>query len=69
MDQVKHPLDWWAYGDYEEVMRQTGWNIAKARREVRKVIRVYGWTPIGRSGYQQLRQQIMDGQMLDNDIL
>ena len=34
MDQVKHSLDWWAYGGYAEVMRHTGWNLAKARREV-----------------------------------
>ena len=69
MDQVRHPLDWWALGGYEEVIRNTGWNPAKARREVRRAIHTYGWNPIGRSGYQQLRQQIMNGQMLDNDIL
>lgn len=69
MDQVKHPLDWWAYGGYEEVMRQTGWSIAKARREVRKVIKGYGWNPIGHAGYQELRQRIMDGTVLDKELL
>ena len=69
MDQVHHPLDWWAEGGYAEVVRQTGWNLPKARREVRKAIHVYGWNPIGRRGYEELRQQIMDGKMLDNDLL
>lgn len=69
MDQVKHPLDWWAYGNYEEVMRQTGWNLAKARREVRKAIKAYGWNPIGHIGYEELRQQIMSGVLLDKDLL
>jgi hypothetical protein len=69
MDQVKHPLDWWAYGNYEEVMRQTGWSLAKARREVRKAIRAYGWNPIGHAGYEELRQKIMDGVLLDKDLL
>lgn len=50
MDQVKPPFDWWAYGGYAEVMRQTGWNIAKARWEVRKAIKSHGWNPIGHQG-------------------
>lgn len=69
MDQVRHLLHWWAYGDYEEVMRQTGWNLATARREVRKAIKDYGWKPIGHEGYEDLRQWIMDGEMLDNDLV
>ena len=69
MDQVQHPLDWWAYGGYQEVIRNTGWNLAKARREVKKAIRAYGWNPIGRLGYEQLRSQIMAGQMQDHDLL
>ncbi len=68
MDQVKHPLDWWAYGDYAEVIRHTGWNLARARREVRKAIRSYGWNPIGHSGYQELRRQIMDGEVFNKDL-
>lgn len=69
MDQVQHPLDWWADGGYAEVMRHTGWNPAKARREVKKTIKRYGWNPIGRQGYEQLRQDIMSGEMLDHDLL
>jgi len=69
MDQVRHPLDWWAYGGYQEVIHHTGWNSAKARREVRKAIRAYGWNPIGRHGYEQLRKQIMDGRTQDHDLL
>jgi hypothetical protein len=68
MDQVKHPLDWWAYGGYAEVTRHTGWNLARARREVRKAIRSYGWNPIGHSGYQELRRQIMDGEVFNKDL-
>ncbi len=68
MDYVKHPLDWWAYGGYAEVVRQTGWSLPLARREVRKAIRAYGWNPIGHRGYAALRQQIMDGEMLDHDL-
>lgn len=69
MDQVHHPLDWWAYGNYDEVMRQTGWSRAKARREVRRIIKSYGWNPIGHAGYEELRQRIMDGQMTDRDLI
>ena len=68
MDPVQHPLDWWAYGGYDEVMRQTGWNLPKARREVKKAIRNHGWNPIGHRGYEELRQRIMDGEMLDHDL-
>jgi hypothetical protein len=69
MDQVKYPLDWWAIGGYEEVRRNTGWNLAKARREVRKAIKTYGWNPIGHAGYEDLRRQIMDGELFDKDLL
>ena len=68
MDQVKHPLDWWAFGGYDEVIRQTGWNPAKARREVRKAIHAHGWNPIGHAGYAALRRQIMDGELFDHDL-
>lgn len=68
MDPVQHPIDWWAYGGYAEVMRQTGWNLPKARREVRKVIRAYGWNPIGHRGYEELRQRIMSGLTMDHDL-
>jgi hypothetical protein len=66
MDPVKHPLDWWAYGGYDEVIRNTGWDRAKARREVRKAIESYGWNPIGHAAYEDLRRKIMDGDLLDN---
>lgn len=69
MDPVKHPLDWWAYGGYDEVMRQTNWNLPKARREVKKAIKRYGWNPIGHAGYEELRRQIMNGDLLTNDLL
>jgi len=68
MDQVKHPLDWWAYGGYPEVVRQTGWSLPKARREVRKAIRSYGWHPIGHAGYQELRRKLMNGEMFDHEL-
>jgi hypothetical protein len=68
MDPVNHPLDWWAYGGYPDVMRQTGWNLARARREVKKAIKGHGWNPIGHAGYERLRQQIMDGEILDKDL-
>ncbi len=68
MDSVDHPLDWWAYGGYPEVVRQTGWSLPKARREVRKAIRAHGWCPIGHRGYEELRRRIMDGELLDHDL-
>ena len=69
MDQVKHPLDWWADGGYPEVMRHTGWNLARAHREVKKAIKSYGLNPIGHEGYEALRQQIIDGVLLNKDLL
>jgi len=68
MDPVKHPLDWWAYGGYKEVIRQTGWNLPKARREVKKVMHEYGWHPIGHKGYEELRKQIMAAQLFNWDL-
>ncbi len=68
MDPVEHSLNWWAYGGYEEVMRQTGWSLAKARREVRKVVNAYGLNSIGRAGNEELRRQIMDGEMLAKGV-
>lgn len=44
VDPVGHPLDWWTYGGYEEVMRNTGENIVKARREVKKQSRATAGT-------------------------
>lgn len=69
MDPVKHPLDWWAYGGYEYVMRETGWNRRKAAREVRKAIKAYGLRPIGHRAYEELRKQIMEGRLLDKDLI
>lgn len=69
MDQIQHPLDWWAYGGYNEVRRNTGWSLAKARREVRKTIKALGWNPIGHGGYEELRRRIMDGEILDKDLV
>jgi hypothetical protein len=68
MDPVKPPLNWWAYGGYKEVMRITGWNLPKARREVRKAMHAYGWYPVGHKGYEELRQKILAGQVLDWDL-
>lgn len=65
---MQHPLYWWAYGGYDYVIRQTGWSLPKARREVRKVIKRYGLNPIGHRGYRELRQRIMNGEKLNHDL-
>jgi hypothetical protein len=69
MDQVKHPLDWWAYGGYDHVIRETGWNRARARREVRRAIKAYGLKPVGHRGYKELRQRIMNEELLDKELV
>lgn len=69
MDQLPHPLDWWALDGYAEVIRHTGWNLPKARREVRKAIKAHGWNPIGHAGYQELRRRIMAGEMTSRDLI
>jgi len=75
MDALDHPLDWWAYGGYAEVMRQLGCGPAQARRVVRQRLKTYFrrtgdpiWRPVGHRGYAQLRRAIMAGQALDNDL-
>lgn len=68
MDPVIFPLNAWAYGGYQEVMRLTGWNLPKARREVRKAMRAYGFNPIGHAGYEEVRRRIMDGEVLDKEL-
>lgn len=69
MDQTTHPIDWWAYGGYAEVARQTGWSLARARREVRKSFRLHGLRPIGHRGYAELRRTILSGGLLNNDLV
>lgn len=68
MDQVGHPLDWWATDGYDEVVRQTGWDRGKARREVRKSIRAHGWHPFGHAGYETLRKKILSDQLTNHDL-
>lgn len=66
---MPHPLDWWAVGGYDEVIRQTGWNRARARREVKKAIKAQGWNPIGHQGYEALRQRLVRGDHLDHELV
>ena len=75
MDAVGHPLDWWAYGCYQMVMRELGCTEAVARRKVRVNIEEYRrrtgnplWKPMGHKGYVALRRAIMAGQLLDNEL-
>jgi hypothetical protein len=76
MDKVDHPLDWWAYGGYPAVMRELNCDEREARRRVRLKIRDYYqrtgdpmWKPIGSAGYAALRNAIMDGRVLFNDLI
>ena len=48
-------------------MRLTDWSLPKARREVRKTMRAYGFKPIGHAGYEEVRRRIMDGEVLDKE--
>jgi len=75
MDALEHPLDWWAYGGYEMVMRELGCTKAVARHKVRVKIEDYRrrtehrvWKPIGNRGYAVLRRIIMTGRSLDNEL-
>lgn len=76
MDQVQHPLDWWAYGGYPAVMRELNCSEPAARHKVRLKIADYYkltgdpiWKPIGSAGYARLREAIMDGRVLFNDLV
>lgn len=76
MDSVDHPLDWWALDGYERVMRETGLAKPQARHAVHKTIAEYHqrtndliWRPFGHRGYAQLKRAIMDGLVLNNDLL
>ncbi len=76
MDAVDHPLDWWAYGGYAEVMRQLGCRHAQARRTVKQQLKSYfrrtgdpTWKPVGHRGYARLRRAIMANQTLDNELV
>jgi hypothetical protein len=76
MDSVEHPLDWWAYGGYPAVVRELDCDKTTARHLVHRKIREYHrrtgdplWRPIGNRGYAQLRRAIMDGRVLDNDLV
>jgi hypothetical protein len=76
MDAVDHPLDWWALGGYPAVMRELHCTKTVARHRVHKKIADYFkrtgdpiWHPIGNREYARLRQAIMDGLVLDNDLV
>lgn len=76
MDSLEHPLDWWAYGGYPEVMRQLGCTHAQARRSVKQRLKATfhrtgdpRWKPVGHRGYAQLRRAIMTGELVDNDLV
>ncbi len=76
MDSVEHPLDYWAYGGYPAVMRELGCTKTVARHKVHAKIEEYFkrtgdpiWKPVGHRGYAQLRRAIMDGRVLNNDLV
>jgi hypothetical protein len=76
MDAVDHPLDWWAAGGYDRVMRELRCTKATARHKVHQKIDEYYrrtgdpiWRPIGNRGHAQLRQAIMENRVLDNDLV
>ncbi|MDP9471866.1 MAG: hypothetical protein M3Q71_14595 [Chloroflexota bacterium] len=76
MDSVEHPLDWWAYGGYEMVMRELGCTKTTARHKVHAKIDEYFkrtgnpiWKPVGHRGYTELRRAIMDGRVLNNELV
>jgi hypothetical protein len=75
MDPLEHPLDWWAYGGYPAVMRELNCTEPAARRKVRLKIADYYhrtgnplWKSIGHAGYERLRQSILSGTALANDL-
>jgi hypothetical protein len=75
MDQVDHPLDWWAWGGYSAVMRELRCSHAQARHKVRAKLNEYFqrtgdsvWLPHGNAGFAKLRHAIMEGKVLDNDL-
>jgi hypothetical protein len=76
MDAVEHPVDWWAVGGYALVMRELHCSESEARRRVRLKIRDYFqttgdpiWQPRGSAGYANLRKAIVEGRVLDNDLI
>ena len=76
MDQVEHPLDWWAYGGYPAVMRELRCSQAHARHQVHEKIMEYYrkiddpiWRPIGNRGFSRLRRAIMQDRVLNNDLI
>ncbi len=76
MDAVDHPLDWWAHGGYPAVMRELRCPKTVARHKVHQKIDNYFnrtgdpiWKPVGHRGYARLRRAILDGQVLNNDLI
>jgi hypothetical protein len=76
MDAVDHPLDWWAYGGYPAVMRELRCTKSVARHKVhQKIVEYYRrtgdprWRPVGSRGFAQLRRAIMQGRILNNELM
>jgi hypothetical protein len=76
MDSVEHPLDWWAHGGYPAVMRELRCSKSFARHKVHQKIAEYyrrtgdpRWRPAGNRGFAQLRRAIMQGRILNNELM
>jgi hypothetical protein len=76
MDSVEHPLDWWAYGGYPAVRRELGYLKTEACHRVHQKFREYsqgtgdpGWRPVGNHDEARLRRAIVDGRVLNHDLI
>ncbi len=67
--EALHPLDWWSYGGYPEVMRHTGWSRPKARRKVHQALDRLGLPHHSASDMEEARRRLMDNQVLDHDLI
>jgi hypothetical protein len=65
-------LRFWAAGpdddQYRHVKYEFGYNQAKARREVRKVLRGIGWYPHTSDEFQEVRRRLRKGEIIDHQL-
>ena len=69
MYELPLPLQHWVIDGYPGVIRHTGWDKARARREVHRAIRAMGYRPHSHADYEYIRSALLRGDHINHDLV